>query len=126
MPWWSWIVIWVALVAVSLLYVGALGLWLWRRFAATRQELAHASAALDARRDYSDTGATVDESTTSATVSEPKIAGVAIFASPEQMKDDYFGAKAKRKSVRRARRVALRTQRRQLQKLSDVELSTLP
>ena len=39
MPWWSWIVIWIALVALSLLFFVVLGVRLFRQFMATVKEL---------------------------------------------------------------------------------------
>ena len=39
MPWWSWIVIWIALVALSLLFFVVLGARLFRQFMATVKEL---------------------------------------------------------------------------------------
>ena len=43
MPWWSWIVIWIALVALSLLFFGVLGVRLFRQFMATLKELGEAA-----------------------------------------------------------------------------------
>ena len=43
MPWWSWIVIWIALVALSLLFFGVLGLRLFRQATTTLAELGEAA-----------------------------------------------------------------------------------
>ena len=43
MPWWSWIVIWIALVALSLLFFVVLGVRLYRKFMATVKELGEAA-----------------------------------------------------------------------------------
>ncbi len=47
--------------------------------------------------------------------------GWAVFASPEQMKDEYTAAKAERVSRRRRVRVARRSERGQLQSWRDIE-----
>ena len=39
MPWWSWILIWIALVALSLLFYVLLGIRLFRQFMATMKDL---------------------------------------------------------------------------------------
>ena len=43
MPWWSWIVIWIALIALSLLFFGVLGLRLYRQAMITLRELSEAA-----------------------------------------------------------------------------------
>ena len=47
MPWWSWILIWVALVALSLLFYVLLGIRLFRQFMATMKDLAAKKPQLD-------------------------------------------------------------------------------
>ena len=39
MPWWSWILIWIALIALSLLFYLLLGIRLFRKFMTTVKEL---------------------------------------------------------------------------------------
>ena len=46
MPWWSWILIWIALVALSLLFYVLLGIRLFRQFMATLKDLGAAGRKL--------------------------------------------------------------------------------
>jgi len=39
MPWWSWILIWIALIALSLLFYVLLGIRLYRQFMAVMKDL---------------------------------------------------------------------------------------
>lgn len=116
MPWWSWILLWVALIAVSLLCYVLLGVRLFRKFMATVRELSAAGEALGHRphlreRDDDDGGAPAD------------VFGAAVFASPEEMRHDYMTAKASRQEVRRQKRVKRKAERGQPQSLHDIEFS---
>jgi hypothetical protein len=116
MPWWSWILLWVALIAVSLLCYVLLGVRLFRKFMATVHDLSAAGEQLGQRtylpaRPDDDGGAS------------PKVFGAAVFASPEQMRHDYVTAKASRQEVRRQKRVKRKVERGQPQSLHDIELS---
>ena len=132
MPWWSWIVIWIALVALSLLFFVVLGVWLFRKFTATLKELGEAgqrfstfpagpgtvgSAAVHLGRIDSDGDDAGDGSGPRA---EP---GSAVFASPVQMGHEYRASKFTRQETRRQRRVQRKRDRRQPQRLHDIELS---
>src|SRR5437773_893418 len=98
MPWWSWILLWVALVAVSLLCYVLLGIRLFRKFMAMVHEVGAAGERLGHRPHLPELAD--DDGETS-----PKAFGAAVFASPEQMRHDYVTAKASRQEVRRQKRV---------------------
>ncbi|ALV45031.1 hypothetical protein MB46_05440 [Arthrobacter alpinus] len=117
MPWWSWILIWIALVALSLLFVALLGWRTWRDVSATARTFNDVSAERAAYWDQSLERAKVRH------VTEPRttVPGSAIFATPEEMKDDYVAAKEERRFARLQRRVARRKERGQLQSLRDIE-----
>ena len=116
MPWWSWILLWVALIAVSLLCYLLLGIRLFRKVMATLRELSAAGAKLGhlpaAPEQPQDDGGT-----------RRPVPGSAVFASPEQMRHDYFAAKASRRELRRQRRIKRKAERGQPQSLHDIELS---
>jgi len=130
MPWWSWIVIWIALVALSLLFFVVLGVRLYRQFMATVKELGQAeerfstvpsgpgtfsSAAVHVGRVGSDVD---DPGDGSRSLPEP---GSAVFASPVQMRHDYRASKFARQEARRRRRIQRKTDRGQPQRLRDIE-----
>lgn len=119
MPWWSWILLWVALIAVSLLCYVLLGIRLFRKIMATLRELSAAGAKLgqlppapEPREEDGDDAGT-----------QQPLPGSAVFASPEQMRHDYFAAKASRRELRRQRRVKRKAERGQPQSLHDIEFS---
>ena len=130
MPWWSWIVIWIALVALSLLFFVVLGVRLYRQFMAAARELGDAgerfsafpsgpatfgSADVHVGRIGSDVDAAGDGP---GPVPEP---GSAVFASPVQMRHDYRASKFARQEARRLRRIQRKTDRGQPQRLRDIE-----
>ncbi|HSO17119.1 MAG TPA: hypothetical protein VLS95_14330 [Arthrobacter sp.] len=130
MPWWSWIVIWIALVALSLLFFVVLGVRLYRQFMAAAKELGEAgerfstvpsrpgtfgSTDVHVGRVGSDGDVATDGS------SPPPEPGSAVFASPVQMGHDYRAAKIARREARRRRRVQRKTDRGQPQRLRDIE-----
>ncbi|MBP2414638.1 hypothetical protein JOF48_003437 [Arthrobacter stackebrandtii] len=117
MPWWSWILIWVALSALALLFLVFCGFKLWRQVVALVRTFNQVTAERGAFWDKSLEKAAVEH------VTEPRTAipGSAVFATPEKMKDDYLAAKEERRFVRLQRRVARRKERGQLQSLRDIE-----
>lgn len=117
MPWWSWILIWIALVALSLLFMAFLGWKIWRGVSATARTFSEVSAEREAYWDQSLERAKVQHVTEARTT----VPGSAIFATPEEMKDDYVAAKEERRFARLQRRVARRKERGQLQSLRDIE-----
>ncbi|MGO4190394.1 hypothetical protein AB4Y67_01880 [Arthrobacter sp. YAF17] len=130
MPWWSWIVIWIALVALSLLFFVVLGVRLYRQFMAAAKELGEAgerfSAIPSGPGTFGSTAVHVgrvgsdgdDAGDGSGPLPEP---GSAVFASPVQMGHDYRASKFARREARRRRRVQRKTDRGQPQRLRDIE-----
>lgn len=138
MPWWSWIVIWIALVALSLLFFVVLGVRLFRQFMTTLKELGEAGERFSrlpsrpdsAASDAAAAGSTAvhlvavgsdgeDEGAPSGPGLEP---GAAVFASPARMRQDYDASKRARQDARRLRRIRRKTDRGQPQALRDIEL----
>ncbi|ABK03562.1 hypothetical protein Arth_2182 [Arthrobacter sp. FB24] len=121
MPWWSWILIWIALVAVSLLFYVLLGIRLFRQFMATVKDLGAAGERFGAplanlsepSRQSGPDGEPGRESGASP--------GSAVFASPMQMRHDYLTSKSSRGEERRQRRVQRKADRGQPQALRDIE-----
>jgi hypothetical protein len=114
MPWWSWILIWIALVALSLLFYVLLGIRLYRQAMAALKDLGAASAKLG-HLSPAVAGGTQDPAD-----GRP---GDAVFASPAQMRHDYDASKSSRQEDRRQRRVQRKHDRGQPQSLSDLDLS---
>lgn len=120
MPWWSWILIWVALVSLSLLFFVLMGVRLFRQFMATVKELGDAGNKL--------TSLSVPAAVpggAALTASGPDVIGAAQgtapFASPHQMRHDYDASKEARREARRQRRVSRKAERGQPQSLRDIE-----
>jgi hypothetical protein len=114
MPWWFWILLWIALIALSMLLHLTLGYRLFRKFMSTVHELG------DAGKRFSNLSPVVETSDVAQTEGRPE-PGSAIFASPEQMRHDYLTAKAFRQEVRRQKRVTRKAERGQPQNLHDIE-----
>lgn len=123
MPWWSWILIWIALVAVSLLFYVLLGIRLFRQFMATARDLGAAGERF---------GAPLANLTDPAPLTGQRpdaehgpgrhpLPGSAVFASPMQMRHDYLTSKSSRRDERRRRRVQRKADRGQLQALRDID-----
>lgn len=119
MPWWSWIVIWIALVALSLLYVGLLGVKVFRDATRTMRAFSDAGASLGEYQRLS------VERLDARPAPEPAggelAPGAAIFAEPEALKAEYLAGRQARRQERVVRRVARRAERGQLQSLRDIE-----
>ena len=120
MPWWSWIVIWIALVALSLLFFVVLGARLFRKFLATAKELGDAGERFST---FPAAAAPSRDGTGGPGAEPPAEPGSAVFASPVQMGHDYRAAKSARREARRRRRVQRRRDRGQPQRLHDIELT---
>ena len=120
MPWWSWIVIWIALVALSLLFFVVLGARLFRQFMATAKELGEA---VDRFSTFPAAAAPSADSADGPGAEPPAEPGSAVFASPVQMGHDNRAAKIARQDARRRRRVQRKRDRGQPQRLHDIELS---
>lgn len=130
MPWWSWILLWVALVALSLLFYAFLGFRLFRQIMATFKELGEAGSRFgqSGSRSGSSFGdlepdANSDDGQDSGRLTQSLPPGLAVFASPEQMRLEYHAGKAARRERRRARRVQRKADRGQPQRLRDIEFS---
>jgi hypothetical protein len=115
MPWWSWILIWIALVAVSLLFYVLLGIRLYRQFMATVKDLGDAGARLGSLGP----AASPEEPADSSRV----VPGSAVFASPVVMRHDYEASKSARREQRRRRRVQRKKDRGQPQALGDLDFT---
>ena len=113
MPWWTWIVIWVALLALTLLVLVALGYHLFRKVKALLKEVEQA-------------GEVLDRSTNPATDPDQHPAGVdretlmAVFRDPADVRDERAAGKALRIAARRERRVHRRVERDQPVSLRDL------
>lgn len=116
MPWWSWILIWIALVALSLLFYVLLGIRLFRQFMATVKDLGAAGEKLGR---LSPAVPPVGKSPRE----DGERPGSAVFASPARMRHDYHTSKSSRREDRRKRRVQRRTDRGQRQSLGDLDFS---
>lgn len=116
MPWWSWIVIWIALVALSLLFFVVLGVRLFRQFMTTVKELGEAGER------FSQLPTTAADPPAAAATPAPA-PGSAVFASPADARHAYHAAKASRLEARRLRRVQRKMDRGQPQRLHDIEFS---
>lgn len=114
MPWWSWILIWVSLVALALLFYVLLGIRLFRQFMATMADLSAAGEQLW-RLGPREPGPEAD----AGAATRP---GLAVFASPAVMRHDYEASKALRIDQRRRRRVQRKAERGQPQRLKDLNL----
>ena len=118
MPWWSWIVIWIALVALSLLFFVVLGVRLFRQFMTTVRELGEAADRFG-RLPSSAPGSVPADSGAPAGA----VPGSAVFAPPAQIRHEYHAAKSARQEARRLRRVQRKAGRGQPQRLHDIEFS---
>jgi hypothetical protein len=116
MPWWSWILIWVALVALSLLLYVLLGIRLFRQFMATMKDLGAAGEKLGHL-------GPVEQPDKVRDPSRPQ-PGSAVFASPTVMRHDYEASKSFRREERRLKRVQRRTDRGQPQALGDLDFTS--
>ncbi|MHC6230894.1 hypothetical protein ACX5I6_14900 [Arthrobacter sp. MMS24-T111] len=115
MPWWSWILIWIALVAVSLLFYVLLGIRLYRQFMATVRDLSDAAVRLGS---LGPAGLPEEHSAPSGVAP-----GSAVFASPAVMRHDYEASKSARQEERRRRRVQRKKDRGQPQALGDLDFT---
>jgi hypothetical protein len=119
MPWWTWILIWIALIALSLLFYLLLGIQLFRKFMTTVKELGAAGDKLGHLPAPGPAAGTADDDPPAASDILP---GAAVFASPRQMRHDYHASKASRMEIRRQRRIQRKAERGQPQALRDIEL----
>ena len=125
MPWWSWILIWIALVSLSLLFYGVLGLRLYRQATTTLRELSEAADRFSHVPSLADPGsgpAAADFDAPGGADAAPRpVPGDAVFASPAGMRHDYHASKFSRQNARRLRRIQRKKDRGQPQALRDIE-----
>lgn len=125
MPWWSWILIWVALVACTLVVLLLGGIYLFRKGVALMRGAGEALDQLTARRSLpgGDAAAHDGAGEPSAAAAAPaRVPGSAVFADPVLMRREYEDGREKRRLARRDRRVARRRDRGQMQSLADLGL----
>lgn len=116
MPWWSWIVIWIALIALSLLLFVLLGIRLFRQAMAVMRDLGAAGEKLGQIQPSTvDPGTPADDN--------GHVPGWALFASPDKVRHDYLTSKSSRRELRRQRRVQRKRDRNQPQSLHDLDLT---
>lgn len=122
--------IWIALVALSLLFFVVLGVRLYRQFMATVKELGEAGERFSAFPSGNGTLSSADvhaghvasEGDEAGDGSSPlREPGSAVFASPVRMRHDYRASKFARKETRRLRRIQRKKDRGQPQRLRDIE-----
>lgn len=113
MPFWFWILLWVALCAVALLFVIYLGWRIFRAVVATMAEFEAAAAkfappAPPARDRPQEPG---------------EVFVPAVFVHPDRARAEYVEGKVRRRQARLERRVARRAARGQRQSLRDLGLT---
>src|SRR5215210_6285194 len=126
MPWWSWILIWTTLLAVSLLFYVLLGVRLFRKFRQTLRELGEAAdrfgppspaAAAYGSGPGAERGAGrhPEDGKLSGDLGQQSrlLPGSAVFVPAAQMRHQYAASKAARRELRRRRRVQRKTERGQ-------------
>ena len=121
MPWWSWILIWVSLVALALLFYVLLGIRLFRQFMSTMADLSAAGEKLGRLGPLGPDPEAARDADAAGPGQVPP--GSAVFASPAAMRHDYEASKAVRSEDRRQRRVQRKMDRSQPQRLGDVGLT---
>ncbi|GAA2197131.1 hypothetical protein [Sinomonas flava] len=117
MPWWSWVLIWVALSACTVTFLVLAGVYLVRKGLALMRD---ASAALGeiAERPPAAEGPAHDHEASPSR----RAPGSAVFADPDLMRREYEEGRELRRLSRRDRRVERRRLRGQPQSLHDLGL----
>lgn len=118
MPLWFWILLWVALCALALIFIGLLGWRIFRQFMRTLREFESAANRLETATNRLGGGLQAEQQQ-----AEPHRPRPAIFADPAVLKEEYAAGKEQRREERRQRRVARRAARGQRQSLHDLRLS---
>ena len=121
MPWWSWVLIWVSLVACTLLVLVLGAVHLVRKGLALMRD---AGGALERLTPASSLGegpgeAAADDGGARLGARAP---GSAVFADPAAMRREYAEGRERRRAARRERRVERRRLRGQPQSLRDLGL----
>ena len=128
MPWWSWVLIWVSLLACTLLVLVLGGVHIVRKGLALMREAGEALGQLSpairvadgtAAEERADAGGRADDGGALSAAPAP---GSAVFAEPAAMRREYAEGRARRREARRERRVERRRLRGQPQSLRDLGL----
>ena len=120
MPWWSWVLIWVCLLACTLLVLVLGGVHLFRKGLAVMHGVSEAlGEAFPADRGAAGPGDAADDGGTQPVAPAP---GSAVFADPAVMRRQYAEGREARRAARRDRRVERRRLRGQAQSLRDLGL----
>ncbi|MBJ2119723.1 hypothetical protein I6N91_01865 [Arthrobacter sp. MSA 4-2] len=112
MSWWMWLVLWIALVAVSALFLLAVGFRVFRKAMATLDEFEKASSLLDAAPPSRASDATAGEA--------PDATVPAVFAPPAEVRRANQEARLLLQGRRRERRIRRRAENRRPQLLRDL------
>lgn len=113
MFWWMWIVLWVALIAVSVIFLGMVGFGVFRRGIRTLGEFGEALDRLEVN------GPSAGE-TSERPAGVPGIPVPAVFSAPADVRAARELARTRRVDDRRSRRVLERAERGQPQLLQDL------
>ncbi len=113
MMWWMWIVLWVAVVAVSVIFLGVVGFRVFRRIMRTLGEFGEAMGRFDVN-------ARDDDGAAAHPAALPGIPVPAVFSAPEDVGRARELARTRRTDDRRSRRVRKRVDRGQPQLLRDM------
>lgn len=116
MPWWSWVLIWVALAACTVVVLLLSGIYLFRKGMGV---VRGASSALEQIGSRGPAVAAADDGAPSPARRAP---GSAVFADPARMRREYDEGREARRLARRDRRIARRRKRGQRQSLRDLGL----
>jgi hypothetical protein len=112
MSWWMWLVLWIALVAVSALFLLAVGFQVFRKAMATLDEFGKASSLLDAAPPTHASDAAAGEG--------PDSPVPAVFAQPSEVRRANHEARLRRQGRRRERRIRRRAENRRPQLVGDL------
>ncbi|WP_104118737.1 DUF948 domain-containing protein [Arthrobacter sp. B1805] len=113
MLWWMWIVLWVALIAVSLIFLVVVGFRVFRRGMRTIGEFGEALDRLEVN-------VRPDDGAGAHPAGVPGIAVPAVFSAPGDVRAARELARIRRADDRRSRRIAKRAGRGQPQLLQDM------
>ncbi|WP_159801338.1 hypothetical protein [Arthrobacter zhaoguopingii] len=112
MSWWMWLVLWIALVAVSALFLLAVGFRVFRKAMAALDEFETASSLLDAAPPTHASDAAAEKASDSSVP--------AVFAQPAEVRRANHAARLLRQGRRRERRIRRRAENRRPQLLRDL------
>jgi hypothetical protein len=113
MLWWMWVVLWVALVAVSVIFLAVVGFRVFRRGMRTLGEFGEAMDRLEVN-------VPTDDAPAPRSAGVPGIPVPAVFSRPEDISAARTLAGIRRAEDRRNRRIIRRAGRGQPQLLQDM------